>query len=243
MSQPLVPGLPALRELMRTPAGRPVLGFTASGDEAVEWWQRLRDAHPGTGLWPVLMDDEAPEYLVDAYAYEDLDTSLARVPALDGAALLAGSQAAKLKIYGPELTAEITAALQGAGDWPDEPERRGSGFFGDEPALVALVPATDGWMVPAVLHYGGWNDFPIPAEHAAILRYWHERFGAELVSLTGTTAEFAVARPPATRLEAAAFAWEYMAYNDGAYDFYFADTLTELAGSLQDAPVWRMWWD
>ena len=179
--------LPALHELMKAPDGRPVRGFTTSGDEAVVWWQRLRDAHPETGLWPVLMDDEAPEYLVDAYSYEDLAASQARVATLDGAALLAGSHAANLKIYGPELTAEIAAELNGEGDWPDDPERRGSGFFGSEPALVA--------------------------------------------------------RPPATRAGALTLAWEYRAYNDGAYDFYFADTMTQLAASLHGALVWRMWWD
>jgi hypothetical protein len=65
------------------------------------------------------------------------------------------------------------------------------------------------------LHCGGWNEYPTPAEHAAILRTWESRYGAELVVLTGATAEFAVARPPRTKAEALVLAWEYFVYNDG----------------------------
>jgi hypothetical protein len=108
---------------------------------------------------------------------------------------------------------------------------------------VALVPVVSPWQVPLALHYGGWNEYPTPAEHAAILRYFHTRYGAELVAMTATTAEFTVGRPPANRLDAVQLAWEYRNYNDGEYDFYFADTLTDLAASLQGTTVWRAWWD
>jgi hypothetical protein len=40
-----------------------------------------------------------------------------------------------------------------------------------------------------------------------------------------------------------ALAWKYRQYNDGEYDLYRADTLTDLAAGLLNAPVWRMWWD
>jgi hypothetical protein len=72
---------------------------------------------------------------------------------------------------------------------------------------------------------------------------WENRYGAELVVLTGTTAEFAVARPPRTRADAVTLAWEYFVYNDGYYDLYGADNLTQLAASLLAAPVWLAWWD
>ncbi len=84
---------------------------------------------------------------------------------------------------------------------------------------------------------------PRPAEHGAILRYFEQRYGAELVVLTGTTAEFAVSRPPTTRPDAIALAWEYRNYNDGEYDYYMAETLTDLAASLLGTNEWRAWWD
>nr|WP_221381479.1 DUF4253 domain-containing protein [Actinoplanes polyasparticus] len=236
--------LPPHGPLLTTPTGAQVLAFTTPGDHALDWWQRLRDVHPTTGCWPLLLDADAPEYFADGYEYESPADAQARFETLDGAALLAERWAGSLRVYGPELTAEINADLNEERNWPEAPERRGSGFgHADDEVTVALVPAAAGWLVPMVLHYGGWNDYPDPAEHAAILRYWHDRYGADLVSMTGTTAEFAVRRPPRTHPEALDLAWQYKAYNDGYYDFYFADNLTDLAASLLDAPVWRCWWD
>ncbi|GLW30554.1 DUF4253 domain-containing protein [Actinoplanes regularis] len=79
--------------------------------------------------------------------------------------------------------------------------------------------------------------------YTAIMRHWHRRYGAEPVVWTGTTLQYSVARPPANRPEALALAWEYRLYNDGEYDLYRADSLTDLAAGLLGAPVWRMWWD
>ncbi|MCY1138899.1 DUF4253 domain-containing protein [Actinoplanes sp. Pm04-4] len=264
--------LPPHTPLLTTATGAQVLAFEAPAAQALTWWRRLRDAHPTTGYWPVLLDADAPEYFADAYEYESPADAHARLKTLDGATLLADRWAAKLAIYGPELTAEINTDLNQERPWPTAPERRGSEFAdsdysagpealpsdahdantsteaiagsgSDDTVTVALVPAPAGWMVPVVLHYGGWNDYPDPAEHAAILRYWHDRYGADLVSMTGTTTEFAVARPPRTHPDALRLSWEYRAYNDGYFDFYFADNLTDLAASLLEAPVWRCWWD
>ena len=47
--------------------------------------------------------------------------------------------------------------------------------------------------------------------------------------LAAPAARYAVARPPATPPDALALAWEYRQYNDGEFDYYRADTLTELA--------------
>lgn len=48
---------------------------------------------------------------------------------------------------------------------------------------------------------------------------------------------------PAWTAVALALAWEYHLHNDGGYDPYRAETLTDLAASLLDHPVWRLWWD
>jgi hypothetical protein len=93
------------------------------------------------------------------------------------------------------------------------------------------------------LNHDGGNDYPEPAAHLAILRYWHDRYGAELVALTRATAEFSVARPPGTRTDALALAWEFMIYNDGYYDLYGPNNLTDQATGLINAPVWLAWWD
>ena len=47
--------------------------------------------------------------------------------------------------------------------------------------VIGLVPTTLPWEALAHLRLGGWNECPTPAEHVAILKWWHERYGAELV--------------------------------------------------------------
>jgi hypothetical protein len=110
--------------------------------------------------------------------------------------------------------------------------------------LVALVPAENSWQVPAVLGYGDRERFPPAAEHSAILRHWHDRYGAALVCMSATNAELAITRPPRTRPDALAFAWEYASYCQDSVDaIYQADDLADLAASLIDAEVVIAWWD
>jgi hypothetical protein len=239
--------MPPARPLFVTPSGAEVAGFQAEGDEAMRWWERLRSAHPETGLWPLLMDADTPESLSEAYADATMSWSAADADALDGAAILAAWGERYLQGSSPGYAATTRAELAGEGVWRDRSEYRG--FFlphgWDVEQLevtVALVPAAASWLVPVTLQHSVlW--MPDPAENSAIMRYWHGRYGAEPVVWTDTTIEYAVARPPTTRPEALALAWEYRQYNDGEFDNYFADTLTELAAALMNAPVWRMWWD
>jgi len=243
----VMPDLPALQTVMTTASNVEIPGFRSSGDAALTWWRRLRDSHPQTGFWPLLLDIDAPAYFAADFGAPP-EASIALASTIDGAEVLAERGRDRLRRYPPELAAALTAELDGQAPWPDEPRRPGHllpfDYEGSPVEVtVALIPATAGWHVPAVLSYGGWNDYPDPAEHCAILRYWHERYEAELVAMTGTTAEFAVGRPPATQAGSLALAWEYKNYNDGEYDYYDAETITELAAALLKAPVWLCWWD
>jgi uncharacterized protein DUF4253 len=242
-----MPETPPTQLLFVTPSGVEVVGFRAEGDAALQWWERLRLAHPQSGLWPLLMDDETPEQLTESYTDSTRIWSPADARALDGAAVLNEWGERYLRTSSPEYVATLRAELAGAGVWPEEPEQRGFGLPYDWngqqlEVTVALVPAVASWLVPVTLQYDDFWD-PDPAEHAAIMRYWNGRYGAEPVVWTGTTLEYAVSRPPTTRPDALALAWEYRQYNDGEYDYYRADTLTDLAASLLNAPVWCMWWD
>ncbi|WIX92354.1 DUF4253 domain-containing protein [Amycolatopsis sp. DG1A-15b] len=126
---------------------------------------------------------------------------------------------------------------------PAEPHRDDS-FRMPAEVFVALVPAVAAWQLPAVLGYGGWEGFPTAAAHSAILRHWRDAYGAELVCMTTTSVELAVARPPRTRPDALAFAWEYAGYCPDSVDtIYQADDLAALAAGLIDAEVVHAWWD
>jgi len=243
----MMPDLPTLHTVMTTASDVEIRGFRSSGDAALMWWRRLRDSHPQTGHWPVLIDGDAPAYFAADFGMQPT-TLIELSSTIDGAAVLAERGRDRLRRYPPNLAAGVTAELDGQSPWPDAPRRPGHSLpFGYDgrpvEVTIALIPATAGWHVPAVLSYGGWNEYPDPADHCAILRHWHERYKAELVVLTGTTAEFAIGRPPTTHADALALAWEYRNYNNGEYDYYDAETITELAAALLDAPVWLCWWD
>jgi hypothetical protein len=229
---------------MTTPLDMPVWGFPVRGEDALAAWRQLREQHADTGMWPVVMPPDTPDALVER-AYRHRTAQQEAEEDHDGAALLAQRGAARLARCGDDYAGTLRAELRGEGEWREREPPPGFGIAaGDRgDVVIALIPARSPWQVPLALHYGGWNDYPSPAEHAAILRHFHDRYGAELVAMTDTSAEFAVARPPRSRADAIALAWEYRMYNDGEYDNYFADTLTDLAVSLTGADVWRVWWD
>ena len=231
-----------LPELTRLPAADAavVWAFEASGEAAVDWWRRLREVAGLTGYWPVLVADDGVDVGPRDSPLAGAD-ALARAAALDGA-MLVNPQGQTLSAQGPDA---IEAYLE---QWPEEPEDvvRLDGFalpYRSGRAL-ALVSASAGWQVPALLGFGGWNNCPEPAVHAAVLRYWGERYGAELASLTSDGLELDIARPPHTPAAALELAWEYAEYcADGVDGLYEADNLPQLAASLLDADVVHLWWD
>ena len=77
---------------------------------------------------------------------------------------------------------------------------------------MLLLPTQVSWNTLAYLHfYGAINS----AEEIAILKYWHDRYGAELIAHYGTMLHFFVNRKPQTLMEAFELASEH-------YEFAFA---------------------
>jgi hypothetical protein len=215
--------LPSLETL--GPQGFP--GFESEGEEALEWWRRLRAASTQSGWWPVLLDHEAKALdlgepvaagglpAIDDPAPEMLDKELDGWP-------------------GPAEGARVDSFHLPFERWTQEPN----------PVMVTLLPSVHGWEAPRLIGYGDWNRCPPPDMHAAILKRWHERYGADLVCLTRTGLELGLARPPRTRKEALSLAWDYASYCYDSVDaIYQADSLAGLAAGLIDADVVRCWWD
>lgn len=107
---------------------------------------------------------------------------------------------------------------------------------------LTKVPTSHAWEVPAYLKSGGWNDCPFPESQLAVLRYWHERYGAEVYSLTGDVLECIVARPPTTQAAALELAREQFLF---CADIVHQGTesIEVLAATLLNSDVWFFWWD
>jgi hypothetical protein len=93
--------------------------------------------------------------------------------------------------------------------------------------------------------FGGWNDCPYDAEHVAVLRYWHERYGVDLFAMGGDIIECVVERPPTTREEALNLAREQLLYAPGTLGEFSGggSSVPELAAALLNSRHWLFWWD
>ncbi len=108
--------------------------------------------------------------------------------------------------------------------------------------ILTVLPADDTWMAPCYLRIGNWNSVPKADEHAAMFKYWNERFGATVACIADDVIEFTVTKPPKTKPEALDLAKQQFIY---CADIVHqgVDSIEALAATLLDAPVWYFWWD
>ena len=71
-----------------------------------------------------------------------------------------------------------------------------------EKQALVLIPSPNGWEAPAYMHWFAAQGQRNSQLIVALLREWHEQFGAELVAHFGTMLQFSVARRPQTAEEA-----------------------------------------
>lgn len=104
------------------------------------------------------------------------------------------------------------------------------------------VPSEDPCELPVYLRFGGWNSCPMPHVHMALALYWRERYGAEIVTVSGAIVEYVVARPPATDEQAAELALEQFLYCEDIV-LQGVDSVATLARVLRHSTRWYFWWD
>lgn len=107
---------------------------------------------------------------------------------------------------------------------------------------IVLVPTTLSWQVPIYLNLGDWNSCPEPETHGAILKYWQEKYSAEIVFMTFDTIELIVAKPPQDRETAMQLALVQYAYCDDIVG-QGVGSIENLASILLNGTVWFFWWD
>lgn len=111
-----------------------------------------------------------------------------------------------------------------------------------EKCFLGIAPTVESWQVPAYVRFGDWNCCPKPEEHCAVFRYWQEKYGAEIVSLTHDVIECCVLKPPQSEEECWELAWQQYAYCPDIVE-QGVGTIGDLASTLRDSSYWYFWWD
>lgn len=211
------------------------------GDEAFATWTRLRREGPA---YPVIVGDE--EHLIRVAEQWGRDQRSTE-EIIEASAALSHPEhlAACRSRWGLQWEPPT-------GDWPEDlafEDDGGPSILMDpltrasiDKAYILLIPAQHGYEVPAHLHFGGWNWCPPPENQVAVLRSWHERYGAELVSIGGDVLELRTATRPAFSGEALALAREQFDYCSDVLDQGYRDLAT-LAAALRETDWWYFWWD
>jgi len=216
------------------------------GSSALAVWEALRERHPRTGLWPVILGADAQ--VVDQLTWrvemlarqspgiadlndapdiaELFDQWIAKVSD-DGYLTDVPRHLARLEQDGPAIRARLA----------ERPDHAAVRAITGETVTIALVPAAGGWEVPALLAWSGAERDNISGpEHLAVLHYWHEVYGAELVSMGLERLEMLVQQPP----EDARGVFE-LAVQHYAYCPALMDNLAPAMGALAATLYGRHW--
>ena len=223
-----------------------LVSVRVAGADAEKSWWRLRTLLEPLGAWPVILGDtslETPlvEHLRESEAMT-LRTITEQANAIDPLSWLKKRAAIDRELYEPPRASDVErispkcdtdTRLVGPMELAD-----GKPY----PSVsIVIVPTRESWAAPAFFKFGGWNDCPMPAEHVAMIRYWHDAHGAEVATIAADIVELRVARPPRSR-QALAVAQQQFVY---AYDIVHQGTISIdcLAAGIDGAPYWFFWWD
>jgi hypothetical protein len=234
-----------------------LIGFPVEivpGERALARWEALRAAGKG---YPVIVGDaEALDRLAEQMEFaedagEEAAAILARAAQIAWPQAMFDARRADQAAYAAEFP-DVFDEEYGAevGDWPAAVDTSvaltvHADILTGKPfpvCHIVILPVDHGWEVPAHLAWGGWNENPEPALHVAALKSWHERYGAELVGMSGDVLNLRVTRRPATRDEALELAREHYAYCADIVD-QGVETLSALAATTMASDWWYFWWD
>lgn len=213
------------------------------GSHALAELERLRQLGPAEGFTPVLLgsDEELP-MLLEGLEHEDDNTPIeliARAEEIDIEAWFRQRVEAYPDYYGDLDFQEESEDVDPVGIIVHldlvtrKPKSR---------VYIAKVPTPLSWQVPAHLKLGGWNECPSAEEQVAISRYWHERYGAEVIAATHDVVQYMVSNPPTDRVAAEVLAREQFIYCPDIVD-QGVQTVANLAAALQGDRTWYFWWD
>lgn len=219
-----------------------VYRFDVAAGDAIATWMRLRPLTDELGHYPVVCSDESGTLLELPELNEDSPAQIAAsAESIDAADWLAAREAGDPDYYGEVEFGEWDPDLgPNPANWTIPFDLDGEPLA---EVWIAFVPTTSPWEALAHLRYGHWNECPPSAAHVAVHRSWYERFGAEVVAVSGDTVEMRVTRPAGGEEACRALAREQFLYSGGDLVFQGAETLGTLASLLNGSGYWFFWWD
>lgn len=217
------------------------------GAAALATWEALRQRHPRTGLWPVILG--ADPQVVDQLTWrvEILAADRPGIPVLDAVPAAPdlfvrwmGDPAADDYLNDvPRHLAKLEADEDAIRDrLAARPDAEAVRALAGAEVTLALVPAAEGWEVPALLAWAGAEHLDIDGgDHLSVLHFWHEAYGADLVALGLETMECLVGRPPTDARGAFELAVQQYAYCPA-----LMDNLVPAIGGLAATLFGRHWY-
>lgn len=216
--------------------------LVAPAEEAFRLWAQLRELVPRTGLWPVVVGDEqSVRLMVNQVTSDDFPPAAQLIE--DGLAIDTGLWFTAMEEENPDFFERDLSGWQEPGPLRPTFESLMASEEGERRDLsVALIPSPVSWHAPGHLRIGGWDTCPIAEVHVALLKRWHERYGADAMAISYDTIELHVARPPKDRAECEALAWEHYVYCPPLV-LQTEGGLGGLAASLLGSRRWLFSWD
>lgn len=238
---PLPPG----REVPVDDDGQAIMLWCSEGPPTAALIRQLRAAHPVSGLWPLLLDDDPLDLAPRRMSTPD---------AHDAALVLAGWWFSCTR-DGPSSTTspygQRWPRIAPAGQPRDNPDESADALvrelLADNPRIpwrLGLVPAARGADALSTMGWAGpTNHENDTAKLSAVLRSWEDRFGIRVVEIDRSTLTVSVAAPPADLDAALHLAAEHFAFcPDNLWQGSYP-TIAEYAPPLLDAQSWSFWWD
>ncbi|MBD2342319.1 DUF4253 domain-containing protein [Calothrix sp. FACHB-156] len=259
-------------ELLWEVDSQKIYGLTVAGSEAIIHWQQLRQLVDETEHYPLLLgnrdeveshretlkfysqDSSSNQLLTvleiitqaDAFNIDEWLNNKAQQQREERAAWSAdySSTIEMQNTLDPLTQAEI-------GEWDnlisEQPERYTIPYniltrLPHPNIVLAIIPTTFSWQVPGFLKFGNWNDCPLPTIHVGLMKYWQQKYGAEVVGITHDVVEMCVNHPPQNCEDAFRLAQEQYMYCSDIVD-QGVETLNNLAAMLLNRQIWYFWWD
>jgi hypothetical protein len=231
----------SLPEYQRAREESPVYLLRLPAIQALTHWEVLRNLVPETGYWPVIGWDRLKQPPWEEEPVQDILEVALRINAQQWFAQQWFEQYGENMAYWEDRANRD--ADQTSAHFAFLLHLRRFSWALSPLAPVVLVPTTAFWEVPAYISIQANEWDPPDAVHVALLKYWNERWKAELVSMVSGLIEMRVLQPPTTFQEAFELAKEHYLYAPDVVDQWLGGNLNTLARMLLNGHVWRFWWD